>query len=157
MLTVNPDLAIKLRKIIDSRNYQGAQKDFLIQYSVFIIDKKYYNNRDSTYNIKQVYLACTLPQCFHEGIHSAYVKYDDTTKINVYSTGGNYEDFLLDRCIDYRDKSNHEYIYTVDLYPNFKLRHYSGHCFTKTGCSLWNWYRLDKYDDNNNNSKCMIL
>jgi hypothetical protein len=72
MLTVNPDLAIKLRKIIDSRNYQGAQKDFLIQCSVFIIDKKYYNSRDSKYNIKQVYLACTLPQCFHEGIHSAY-------------------------------------------------------------------------------------
>ena len=121
--------------IVEQYTYTG--KDLFIQYSFFECEG---NN--------EWYLNCML-NTKSEGIYDIDRAEDsDSTHIVCNSWKGNYHTFEYYHMQDNKGCSTDTQVYVVDLYPNFKLKHYNAELWTRGGFTGWNWFVLREPDLN---------
>ena len=128
---INQELKEDLKEIIDSRGECRANKDFLIQYSIF------------EFNGDEWYMNCTLAKCKNEGIYDIDVEYtNNETTVIFKSWKGNYDDFTHAHCEDHCDSSTPNRVYACDVYDDFEPKNFVGECYTRGGFTGWNWTKI---------------
>lgn len=115
----------------------NADRDFMIQYSAF----EYEGPSDSPDEKgDQWYFNCCIPGTEDEGIYELKIVESDSTLVEIESWKGNYESFHFTDLLNRKNMSNERRVYLIDLYPDAKLKHFVGHCYTRGGFTGWNWF-----------------
>jgi hypothetical protein len=102
------------QNLIDYINthYQGAEKDFIIHYGCFEINKDKINLKFAFTLTNEAYCSITK------------VEYSSSTEIKLYSNGYKCHTFTLKAMLTCRGSSNENNIYAIDLFPNYIPRNY---------------------------------
>lgn len=137
----NIDIQDKLKKYIEDKFY-GECLDIVKQYSCF----EYHDGKGWYFN-------CLVGGCNDESIYDINIFNNNNkkrlkkTRINFKSWKGNYDNFTfklsdinLSQFIkSYKNNSDDIVIYSIDLYPDYKPKHFNCEIYTRNGSSGWNW------------------
>src|SRR5579872_6423294 len=121
---VKDNLKAICEALITRNSYQGASRDFFIQYTRFVRDEEnLYKWTMRAFEFSEDAL------CNTHGIE--YSEKETGVTIRLYQN----DDYLRVRnhLGDFRGDSTDDVIYAVDLYEEPKISHYTGTCYTQDG------------------------
>ena len=118
------------------KDVHDAARDFVIQYSFLEKTEEWRSEKECCVEGYEWHLTCFLPYIlwcdYLYDINCISYSDDDCTDVLIKSWKGNHDEVELKELVQIEGRtSTNEKIYLLDVYPEHKLRHFKGDCWTR--------------------------